>query len=209
MTAILYDYWRSSSAYRVRIGLNLAKRSFETRSINLVEGEQNSPEYLHLNPQGFVPTLLFDGLKFTQSVAILEYLHDTGAIQILPDDAAERARVRALAYAVSMDIHPVCNVSVAKFAVEQSEGKITTETWMRHFIERGLSAYEALLEDHAEGKYSHGDTVTLADICLVPQVYNALRWGVDVSKWPRIGSVLSSLQALPEVSDAHPDRFKP
>ncbi|MGO4567040.1 maleylacetoacetate isomerase [Rhizobium sp. 2YAF20] len=209
MNVLLYDYWRSSSSYRVRIALNLANIPFESRSVNLLEGKQRAADYLELNPQGFVPTLLIDEQKFTQSLAMLEYLDETGAVKLLPGDPQGRARVRALAYAISMDTHPICNVSVAKHAVEASAGAITTQAWMTFFIERGLTAFEALLDEPATGAFCHGDHVSLADLCLVPQVYNALRWGLDVTRWPQVSRIYGHLEKMPEVAAAHPDNFKP
>ncbi|WP_441360584.1 maleylacetoacetate isomerase [Agrobacterium sp. MCAB5] len=208
MPALLYDYWRSSSAYRVRIGLNLAEIPFKTKTVNLLEGEQREEQYLSLNPQGFVPTLDLDGRIFTQSLAILEYLHDTKAANLLPDGAMERARVRALAYAISMDLHPICNVSVAKYAVDASDGQITTQAWMQHFIQRGLTAFESMLDTPETGAFCHGDQISLADICLIPQAYNAQRWDVDLEAWPRTAGLYKSLAQIPAVASAHPDQFK-
>src|SRR5690606_33449557 len=118
MAARLYDYWRSSAAYRVRIALNLLGIPFESVPVNLLEGEQKAPENLARNPQGLVPTLEIDGLRLTQSLAIVEYLDETRQAGLLPREAAARARVRALAHAIAMEIHPVCNLSVARHAAE-------------------------------------------------------------------------------------------
>ena len=138
--AILYDFWRSSAAYRVRIGLGLAGVAFERVPVDLLAGENRRPEHLARNPQGLVPALEIDGRMLTQSLAILEYLDETRAAGFLPDEPAGRARVRALAYAVAMEIHPVCNSSVARFAVEHSGGGLTMEGWMAAFIPARMAA---------------------------------------------------------------------
>ena len=205
---VLYDYWRSSASYRVRIGLNLLALPYEGRPVNLIAGEQRGDSNLARNPQGLVPTLEIDGLRLTQSLAILEYLNETRDAGFLPPGAPERARVRALAMAIAMEIHPVCNLRVARHAVEASGGAITQEAWMHHFIGRGLADFEALIADGA-GQYCHGDQVTLADICLVPQVYNARRWNVDLSATPRLQAIAERAEALPAFADAHPEQVKP
>jgi len=204
---ILHDYWRSSASYRVRIGLNLLGLSYHTDPVDLLAGDQRGPVNLARNPQGLVPSLQIDGLELTQSLAILEYLDETRHAGWLPQDAGRRARARALAYAVAMDIHPICNLHVVRHAV--ALGGTTTEAWMQHFIAAGFAGLEGMLTQHPAGRYCLGDTVTLADICLVPQVYNARRWGVDMAAFPRIAAIDANLSALPAFAAAHPDRAKP
>lgn len=206
---ILHDYWRSSSAYRLRIALNLLGLPYERVAVDLVAGEQTGAENLSRNPQGLVPTLQIDGLTLTQSLAVLEYLDEVHGAGFLPPDAPGRARVRALAYAVAMEIQPVCNLRVAKQAVAASGGTLGMENWMQHFIATGFVGLEAMLDHPRTGRFCHGDSVSLADICLVPQAYNARRWGVDMAAFPRIAAISARLETLPEIAAAHPDRVKP
>ena len=207
MTIRLYDYWRSSASYRVRIGLNLLGLAYEAVPVDLTKGEQREGENLARNPQGLVPALEIDGLLLTQSLAILEYLDETRAAGWLLPDAAGRARVRALALAVSADIHPVCNLRVARHA--EANGRIPMADWMGHFIPLGLEGVEGLLARGETGRFCHGDTVSLADICLVPQVYNALRWKVSLDPFPRIRAIAEACESLPAFAAAHPDRVMP
>lgn len=207
MKPVLHDYWRSSAAYRVRIGLQLLGLAHDTVSVDLLTGQQRDAANLARNPQGLVPSLEIDGLLLTQSLAILEYLNESHTAGWLPQDAGPRARVRALAYAVAMDIHPICNLHVVRHAV--SLGGTTTESWMQHFITAGLTGLERLLAQDTTGPYCAGTTVGLADICLVPQIYNAHRWGVDMHAFPRITAINAALTALPAFVAAHPDRAKP
>ncbi len=199
----LYDYWRSSASYRVRIALGLAGLGWHSVPVDLAEGGQRTAEHLARNPQGLVPVLEIDGLRLTQSLAIIEYLDETRGLGLLPDDPQGRARVRALAFAVAMDIHPICNLRVARFAVERSGGGITMEGWMQAFIAPGLAALEAMVDG---GMYCHGDAVTLADICLVPQLYNARRWRIDLAPMPKLCRIGDHLDTLPAFAAAHPDR---
>lgn len=197
----LYDYWRSSASYRVRIALGLAGLDWHPETVNLLDGDQSGPTHMSRNPQGLVPALDIDGEMLTQSLAIVEYLDETRNLGLLPADPLARARARAVAHAISMDIHPVCNLRVAKYAIAASAGKITMEGWMRHFIAPGLVAVEAMLHG---GDYCVGNHLSLADLCLVPQVYNADRWGVDLANMPRVRQVVAHLETLPAFIAAHP-----
>ena len=198
----LYDYWRSSASYRVRIALGLSGEKWRGHAVNLLEEDQKSNAHLARNPQGLVPVLEIDGYNLTQSLAQIEYLDETRQLGLLPGTAFERAKVRALSYVIAMEIHPICNLNVAKWAVAQSGQKLTMERWISHFIIRGLEAYEAMITD---SDYSYGEGVTMADICLMPQLYNAHRWGVDLVQFPKISHIQTVLQNIPAFQAAHPD----
>ncbi|KZL15404.1 Maleylpyruvate isomerase [Pseudovibrio axinellae] len=204
----LYDYWRSSASYRVRIALNLKSLSYESVTVNLLKGDQKGGENLKRNPQGFVPSLDIDGDMLTQSLAIIEYLdelHPTPAL--MPATARERARVRILSHAIAMDIHPVCNLGIVQRIVELSGGDESVKVcWMREFISKGLNAFEELLADGQSGKFCHGDQVSMADLCLVPQVYNSDRWGADRSHLTRINAICAETEKLAAFKDAAPSQ---
>lgn len=199
---VLHDYWRSSAAYRLRIALGLAGETWDAVQVDLAAGAQRTADHLALNPQGLVPVLEIDGQRFTQSLAIIEYLDETRGLGWLPGDPVARARVRGLAYQIAMDIHPVCNLRVARFASDNSNGVITMKGWMHEFIAPGLAAFEASLEG---GDYCWGDRLGLADICLMPQLYNARRWEIDLDPMPKIRRIEAHLATLPAVAAAHPD----
>ena len=204
----LYDYWRSSASYRVRMALNLCGAGFEIVPVDLLQAEQVGAANLARNPQGLVPTVEIDGLTLTQSLAIIEYLNDTRG-GFLPDDAGGRARVRALSYAVAMEIHPICNLRVGRYVEAASGGAVTMKGWQQKFIGEGLAAVEVMLDHPATGRFCHGDRVTMADLCLVPQVFNARRWEVDVTSFSRISRIVAELEAIPAIAAAHPDKVKP
>lgn len=198
----LFDYWRSSASYRLRIALGLAGLSWHSLPVDLTTGQQGDPEHLARNPQGLVPVLEIDDLTLTQSLAIIEYLDETRGLGLLPGPAANRARIRAVAHAIAMDIHPVCNLRVARYAVAQSNGGITMETWMRDMITPGLIALENMVDT---GNHCIGQTLTLADICLVPQIYNARRWNIDLKNLPNLNRITTFLENLKPFANAHPN----
>jgi maleylacetoacetate isomerase len=209
MSLVLYTYWRSSSAYRVRIVLNLKGLDYEARPVHLVEegGQHLKPDYRALSPQAQLPTLVDDGRVVRQSMAILEYLDETRPEPaLMPKDAAGRAKVRELMQAVGTDIHPVGNLRVLK-AIEAEFGadQAGKEAWSRRWIGLGFDGLEKLLAEGVAGRFSYGDTPTLADACLVPQYYNAVRWGVDLTPFPTIRRVVEACQALEAFKKAAPE----
>lgn len=209
MDTVLHDYWSSSAAYRVRIALGLLGAPHRVKPVDLAKGEHKLPEHLRVNPDGKVPALQIDGLALTQSLAIIEYLDETRGGGFLPKSPEGRARVRALAHLVAMEIHPVCNRSLVESMSERSRGGIEVRQWMHEIIGRGLRSFEKILDDPRTRVYCHGDAVTLADICLAPQVFNAELWGVDLSGCPRIGRITAELRKIPAVRDAAPDKLRP
>ena len=207
----LYSYWRSSAAYRVRIGLNLKGLAYETVPVHLVRdgGEQHGPAFRQVNPQGRVPVLEHGRRILRQSVAILEYLDETWPTPaLLPSGSRDRQRVRAIAQAVACDIHPLNNLCVQQYFehtwhVPQAE----RDSWMQYWICEGFAGIEAMINDHpATGRYCEGDTPTLADCCLIPQVYNARRFSVDMGAFPTITRIEQACLALPEFDAARPER---
>ncbi|RJL05658.1 maleylacetoacetate isomerase [Paracoccus siganidrum] len=202
----LHDYWRSSASYRLRIALELAGLDHNRLAVDLTRGEQQAPAHLAHNPQGLVPVLEIDGLRLAQSLAIIEYLDETRGLRLLPGDPAGRARVRAIAHAIAMDIHPVCNLRVTNHVRQLTGADFVIEDWMARFLGPGLAAVEAMVDD---GDFCHGGRLSLADLCLVPQIYNARRWGIDLAPLPRLRRIEAHLAALPAFARAHPDRVKP
>ncbi len=207
----LYSYWRSSAAYRVRAALHLKQLPCEIVPVHLLAngGEQHAAAYRSLNPQELVPTLLDGSRVFRQSLAIIEYLDEAhpGAMSLLPSTARDRARVRALAQLVACDIHPLNNLRVMQFLEREfSTPQVERERWTRHWIVEGLRAFEAMLADNAStGLYCEGDVPTLADVCLVPQLYNARRAGIDLRAFPTILRIESECLALPAFDAARPE----
>ncbi len=206
---VLYSYWRSSASYRVRMALNLKGLDYEVRPVHLVRdgGQQHSAEYLALNPLGLVPTLVDGATVITQSLAMLEYLEERhSAPALLPGDAAGRARVRAIASAIACDIHPLNNLRVLKHLVgEVGVDESAKLAWYRHWTQTGLQAVEKMLAQGA-GDFCHGDEPSIADCCLLPQVYNAHRFNCDLSGLQAIGRICTNLEALDPVHRAAPEQ---
>ena len=204
---ILYDYWRSSAAYRVRIALNLKGIDYESRAIDLRDDQQKSSEYRALNPQGLVPTLEIDGQRLTQSLAIINYLDLKYPNQpLLPASAASRAHVVAMAMTVACDIHPLNNLRVLKYLKhELGQSQEAVDRWYTHWIEEGLPALEALARPQA-GRFLFGDAPTGADVCLVPQLYNARRYNVPLDDYPTLLRAEENANKIEAFAAAHPDR---
>jgi maleylacetoacetate isomerase len=205
----LYGYFRSSAAFRVRIALNLKRLDYDSAFIHLRRGDQAKLEFLGVNPQGLVPALEIDGLLLMQSLPIIEYLDETHPEPpLLPSTPADRARVRALAAIVACDIHPINNLRVLRYLHRPlGHDEQAIENWYNHWIVSGFDAIERLLaDDRRTGAFCHGDTPGLADIALVPQVYNAHRYPLDLSAYPTIMRVYENCQARDAFAAAHPDR---
>jgi len=204
---ILYDYHRSSAAYRLRIALNLKHVDYEQRTVNLLEGEQQSTEYKKLNPQGLVPMLDIDGYRITQTMAIIGYLDQKFPNQPLVPAAAEvRAHVIALSLIIAADIHPLNNLRVLKYLKgELGHSQEEVDRWYAHWISEGLPALEALAKLQA-GAFLFGDAPTAADICLVPQLYNARRFNVPIGDWPTLLRAEENANKIEAFAAAHPDR---
>src|SRR4051812_47724181 len=205
--AVLYDYYRSSAAYRVRIALNMKGVEFEQRPVNLLEGQQKSDEYRALNQQGFVPMLEIDGHRLTQSVAIINYLDlRFPNAPLIPASAAERAHVVALSMIIACDIHPLNNLRVLKYLKgELGHSQEEVDAWYAHWIREGLPALEALAAPGA-GKFLFGEAPTAADVCLVPQLYNARRYNVPLDDYPTLLRAEENANQLEPFVAAHPDR---
>lgn len=204
----LYDYWRSSAAYRVRIVLALKGVRYERVAVNLLAAEQSSPENRARNPQGLVPTLEVDGVMLTQSLAIIDWLDATyPEPPIVPRDPLGRAHVLAQALVIAADVHPIGNLRVGK-RLESNFGADQTakEDWSRHWMTLGFDALQAMAGD---GPFLGGAAPDLADVCLVPQLYNARRFGLDLAAWPTLVAADAACAGMAAFAAAHPDRVKP
>jgi len=204
----LYGYFRSSAAFRVRIALNLKGIAVDHAFRHLRKGEQSTPDYVRLNPQKLVPALQLDsGEVLTQSLAIVEYLNEIAPDgPLLPADPVGRARARALALIPACEIHPIQNLRVLGYVREKyGQDEAGVAAWARHWIDTGFEAYESSVAGHpATGMFSHGDRPTLADIALVPQVFNAARFQVDMTRYPTIRRIHEACMKLPAFDLAQP-----
>lgn len=209
-TPVLFDYYRSSASYRVRIALNLKGVDYESVPIDLAGGGQKAVAYRAQNPQGFVPMLEMDGRRITQSLAIIDYLdHAHCEPRLVPEDAGDRAHVLAMALLIACDIHPLNNLRVLKYlSGPLGQEEAMRDEWYRHWIEEGFSALESMAAERA-GRFLFGDTPSLADVCLVPQMYNARRFNVPLDAFPLLVRVDAEANRLEAFAAAHPDRVAP
>lgn len=207
---VLYDYWRSTASYRVRIALNMKGLVYATRAVHLVRdgGQQHAEAYRSLNPQQLVPCLVDGQTVITQSLAIIDYLDEVWPQpRLLPVDPGERARVRSLAMVVACDVHPLGNLRVLQYLQNQLELNDAQKLeWSRHWIAEGFAALEAMLvADGTTGRFCHGDTPTLADVCLVPQLYNARRWQVALEAYPTLCRIHAACNEVDAFRRAAPE----
>lgn len=207
MSLVLHDYIRSSAAYRLRIALNLKELPFLHHDVNLLESAQKSEAYRQVNPQGLVPALETQGQVIAQSMAVLEWLEETHPTPcLLPGNAFERAQIRSVAHAIACDIHPVNNLRVLKYLQGTLECSDEQKTeWYHHWILEGFQGLEAQIQPHA-GTFCFGDSATIADVCLVPQMFNAKRFGVDLSAFPTLVQINEHCLALHAFSAASPEQ---
>lgn len=202
----LYSYFRSSASYRVRIALNLKQLEYDTVPVHLAKGAQRREGYLAVNPAGLVPALVEDGHVLTQSLAIIEYLDELHPEPpLLPGSAADRARIRAIAQTIACEIHPLNNLGVLNYLRDALDVDETARNaWYRHWVEKGLATVEGLLADSRSGAFCHGDAPTLADCCLVPQVFNAQRFASRLDHVPTVMRIFDQCMALDAFQRAAP-----
>lgn len=205
---ILFDYWRSSASYRVRIALNLKRIAYRAVPTDLLTSQQKAPDYVARNPQGFVPMLHIDGHDLTQSLAIIEYLDATRPDPLLlPRDPAARAATLARAMIIIADIHPVNNLRMLKYLKStMAQDQAAVDDWYRHWVAEGFVALEALAPE--TGCFG-GAAPDLTDVCLVPQMANARRFALDLGAYPNLVRIDDALKAIPAFAAAHPDQVKP
>ncbi len=207
MSLVLHSAWRATAPYRVRIGLALKGLSYDYAPVDLIKGEQREPAYRAVNPQGLTPALDIGGRVLTQSLAILEWLDETHPEPpLLPNDPLDRHAVRCMALVVACDIHPLNNTRIGRYLNKEAGfGQDAWTAWIHRWIVDGFDALEPMVAAHGRG-FAFGETPTLADCCLVPQVYSARRYEVDLAPWPAIRAVADRAAEHPAFQAAHPDR---
>jgi len=207
--AVLHGFFRSSAAFRVRIALQLKDLDVEHVSVHLRSGQQHTAEFMKLNPAALIPVYVTEeGVALTESLAIIEYLDEVvPQPRLLPASPLERARVRSLAYLIACDVHPIQNLRVLqRLRTQFGADDDAANAWARHYIEQGLAAFEVeLARSPATGRFCHGDTPTLADICLIPQVFNARRFQVDLTPFPTVRRVVDHCASVPAFERARPE----
>jgi maleylacetoacetate isomerase len=209
MTIRFYEYWRSSAAYRVRIALNIKGLAYESVDTSLLDGAHLTPEYKAKNPQGFIPMLEVGDVRLTQSLAIIEWLDATyPEPRLIPVEPTARAHVMAKALVIAADIHPINNLRILKYLkAELGQEQDDVDSWYRHWIMQGFTALEAMVDP--DQAYLSGDALGIADVCLVPQMYNARRFDVPLDAYPNLVRIDATCTALDMFKAANPDAVKP
>jgi maleylacetoacetate isomerase len=204
----LYTFFRSSAAFRVRIALNVKGLPYESLPKAFAKNEHRAADYLALNPQGLIPALAIDGVVLSQSLAIIEYLDERHPQPpLLPSDPIDRARVRSMAMAIACEIHPLNNLRVLNYLKgELKQDEAGVATWYRHWVTEGFRGLEVQAREFsAAGRYCFGDTLSLADVCLVPQMFNARRFKTDLTPFPTLAGISAHLESLPAFAAARPE----
>lgn len=203
----LFSFFRSSASYRVRIALNLKDISYELESKHLRRGEHRKAEFRELNPAGLVPVLDHDGSILTQSIAIIEYLDEiVPTPPLLPAEPRERAIVRSMALDIACEMHPLCNLRVLRYLAEElDQDEPSINRWYRHWMAAGFGGLETAVGRYSSGQYCFGDRISLADVCLVPQMNNARRFGCDLSPYAALTRIAEALEQHPAFIAARPE----
>jgi len=206
MNLTFYHYWRSSSSWRVRWALEYKGIAYKAAHVSLLDGESESAAHMARHPMGWVPVLDIGGEKYVESLAIIEWLEEVNPSPTLyHGDPLERLHIRSLAETINAGVQPVTNLTTLD---QYSDDPIKRKAWTQYFIRRGFNTFEKLISESA-GKFSHGEQLTVADLCLIPQCYNALRNEMNLDEWPRIASIYKNALETPSCQKSHPEKWKP